>query len=242
MRISMSEIWSELVRHYGIVAVIVTVFFGATVWALAHIASAPGTLVKVLWGLVEYTKSTSRALQSSTEPTSSSSTIKGETTGSIAATAKAVDGDPEAIIALRSQHSLRALNPLESDRPYDASPPGSYFFVFSAYLDVDSQTWADLGELRGTASRLNSSPRRYFEFHHRSKDQFFLVAFTSETDADRIQGQAGNEKLLVTVAPRPWGPFSSIVELPVERVLASRGRNLEIEPLSGLAVLDLTVV
>jgi hypothetical protein len=67
----MSELGSELLKRYGVVAIIAAAILAAivaaSVWGLAHFASAPGTPVKVLWGLVEYTKT----------PVSSSETTNG---------------------------------------------------------------------------------------------------------------------------------------------------------------------
>ena len=53
----MNNIITELMRRYGIWAILALSVAGATVWAVAHSQAKPGDKVSILWGMVEYTKS-----------------------------------------------------------------------------------------------------------------------------------------------------------------------------------------
>ena len=53
----MKEIVNAILHKYGLWALSLVILF---IWGLAHWTASPGTPVSVLWGLVEYTKSTAQ--------------------------------------------------------------------------------------------------------------------------------------------------------------------------------------
>ncbi len=56
----MDNIITELMRRYGIWAILALLVVGTTVWFVAHYQAEPGDELSILWGMVEYTKSKSQ--------------------------------------------------------------------------------------------------------------------------------------------------------------------------------------
>jgi hypothetical protein len=52
----MSDLGAEILKKWGIRAVIIAVISSLALWAVAHRTAAPGAEVSILWGLVEDTK------------------------------------------------------------------------------------------------------------------------------------------------------------------------------------------
>ena len=257
--IRMSDLGSNLLTRYGIWAVVAAVILAVAVWTLAHFASAPGAPVKILWGLVEYTKPPSRQERTPLEPPTTPVAPMAEAPALASADPEPTsqpspglptlevshgltsDGYMEVITALRSRHALRELGPLETDRPIKASPPGTFFFVPAASLEKRSNSSGPTDLVHSRVFRLQSSSWRRFEIHHRIKGQFLLLVYAPEPDADRIRMLTGDRELQLTTAPRPWGAFSSLVELPIERIISSKRRRLQTEENRDLDVLELAV-
>jgi hypothetical protein len=61
----MDNIIIELMKRYGIWAILALSVTGATVWFVAHSQAKPGDKVSILWGMVEYTKSKSQTERNS---------------------------------------------------------------------------------------------------------------------------------------------------------------------------------
>ncbi|MCD4692379.1 MAG: hypothetical protein K8R79_05665 [Calditrichales bacterium] len=62
----MESVIKLLIEKYGIAAVIFGIIGGIIVWLFGHIFAEPGGSVKVLWGMIEYAKSTKPLLSSGT--------------------------------------------------------------------------------------------------------------------------------------------------------------------------------
>ena len=56
----MNNIITELIKRYGIWAILALALAGTTIWVVAHSQAKPGDKVSILWGMVEYTKSKSQ--------------------------------------------------------------------------------------------------------------------------------------------------------------------------------------
>ena len=280
-------------RTYGIWTAVAIVALAATVWVLVHDASAPGTEVKVLWGLVEYTKTAPIDSQPTTitsgnrnEPTTetSSSSLQvskkhspsvettmtvpidpqpttvttGERTKTTSETLPSLPGTKkhfnsislavaygltsetyvQHIETIRFQHNLRKIRTIESDRPLKDSAPGTYSFVFAPSVEL----WVDRNDFLGARSNWRKRLKYgVFEVHHRKDNQFILIAFVSESDGDRIRTLDGKIEYGVTIAPTLWKQFSTIIELPIGRIITADNRSLDIGGLEPLLVLDLTV-
>ena len=53
----MSDLWANRLKYLKVHHILIAVVAAGLIWGLAHVSSEPRTTVKVLWGLVEYTKS-----------------------------------------------------------------------------------------------------------------------------------------------------------------------------------------
>lgn len=253
----MRDLGSNLLTRYGIWTVVVAAILAVGIWALAHFASAPRTPVKILWGLVEYTTSPSRQEQTPVEPPTPTAPIAKTPAVDSANPAPTQsqlnprlltlevshgltpDGYIEVIAALRSRHVLRELRPLESDRPIDSSPPGTFFFIYAGgNFRISTNSSCHIEILHRRASRLQSSSSRYFEVHRRGNRQLLLLVYASESDADRIRTLSGDREFQVTIFPRPWGTVSSLIELPFERITLCNNRELQIDEDEEIYILD----
>jgi hypothetical protein len=240
--------------------IVAAIFVAAVVWGFAHFASAPGTQVKVLWGLVEYTKvlglkdrppaaARVRPTQTAKVATeTSSSPVPADTRPSVLGSVElevlhgqSSDGFGASIEALRSGHDLRELISIESDRPIGVSPAGTYFFVSGYGLDQDAGDPPARGMLKQRANRRNISAHIGFEVHHRVAGQIVLIGFVSESDGDRIRTLPGSRDFKVTIAESVWGPFTTLVVMPIERIVKSRNRELDVADSDKRVVIDVTI-
>lgn len=256
----MSDLGSNLLRRYGIWAVAAAVILAVVVWTLAHFASAPGAPVKILWGLVEYTKPPSRQERTPLEPPTTPVSPMAEAPALPSTDPEPTQSQPspglptmevshgltsdgymKMITALRSRHALRELRPLETDRPIKLSPPGTFFFLFADWLEKRSDSSGPTDFAYPRVRRLQSNSWNDFELHHRRKGQFLLLVYATEPDANRIRMLTGDREFQLTAAPRPWGIFSSLVELPIERIISSKRRMLQVEENRNLLILELAV-
>lgn len=225
-------------------------------WVLVHSAAAPGTPVKVLWGLVEYTKSPAQQDESLASPPAPVPLVAEvpsvSSTEGPSADAKVVldpitlkvthgfesDNYLMVLEKLRASSDVRELRALESDRPIHETPPGTFFFVFGRHLGTSGGSEA---LLKNRVARFQSHSWAYFEVHHRISEQVFLLAYSSESDAGRVSSLTGNRTFQFTVASRPWTSFSSLIQIPFDRIVLSKSRALEIEGNKNLVVLDLSI-
>lgn len=255
----MNDLGSELVKRYGTLAVVAAIIIAPIVWSLAHFASAPGTPVKILWGLVEYTKASGDSVPKQEEPieitvqrvevqdAESKTPESSQSRPSIGAMTLSVshgmtsDGHTEVLELLRKRNGLRELRPIESDRPINDSPPGTFFFVFGSALQTRDTMTGGKKLLLARADRLGSNSWAYYEWYHLNTNEILLLGYMAESDADRVRELTGDLKFKVTIAPRPWGSFSSLVKLPVERILTSKLRVLQVQEDNNLYVLDIVI-
>ncbi len=261
------KLLTHILKKYGlrvpILVILIGIILGSAAWFFAHQSSATGTQVKVLWGFVEYTKGPIVQKPSTIAVEEEPSTIAVEEEPSTTAVEEepstdsndtppkinlqisyglTADDYKQKIESVRSLHKLRELTPLESDRPLQDNPPGTYFFVFSLYLSLPS--YGDSGYrnlLDAKSSRQKELEWAYFEVHHRDAGQFVFLGFLSETDGNRIHTLDGQQDHNVTIAATLWDPFSALVELPLNRIIKSDDRTLDFEERKKLDVLDLTI-
>jgi hypothetical protein len=228
----MSDLVSELFKRLGVAGVIAgaiaTGVFATCIWALAHLAAAPGTQVSVLWGLAAYTKSPTQPDGPSTSPPAPASpalqTPPVPSSEALPADPQVVpspatlevthglrtDSYLDAVAELRASSGLRELRPIESDRPIHESPLGTFFIVLGPWLRTDQSSQGSEALLKNRVSRFQGNSRSFFEVHHRTIGQVLLIAYLVESDADRIRFLAGDHTFQLTVAPRPWTFFTSL--------------------------------
>ena len=191
----MPDGWSDLIKSLRLHHVLFVILGSATIWVAAHSFAEPGSTVKVLWGLVEYTKpsgaeatriSNDRTAIYQTPPTATSidpsegrenhGDIELSQDQAILSTHAATEKNAKkATEDLRIKKALRPLSPLETGIPMSKSPPGTFFFAANFELTRDP-------EISARRSIFSS-----VEIHHRTQGKFVVVCYTTESDAERLR-------------------------------------------------------
>ena len=222
--------WADLLKSLKLHHFLFVIIGAATIWVVAHLFAEPGSAVKVLWGLVEYTKPSitegTRVSDGSTTiyrapPTAIESSDRsedrrdvessqGQAVLSIHTTTK--EGAEKATQELREQNRLRSLSPLYTDISVSKSPQGTFFFADAIRLTSDPEISAN----RGTF---------WIEIHHLVQGKFVVVCYTTQSDAERIRlSDRGDE--VVTVFMEPWRNHTTIVEIPLDRIKEGDTRRI----------------
>lgn len=253
----MSDIWTEIFKKYGTAAIIFALVASLCIWVMAHWATAPGSEVSVLWGLVKYTKvieSQSQQTLPQELPTksqqhnfSSSSDISNKSASLVPINIEIQEGIPhskikQAIQSLREKHGLRELTTFESGKYISELPNGTFFFTLVGWMEnsppfsgtIDSRILS----LRADRYKSNSG---YIEVHCISAREIQLVGFMSETDASSISHLTGETDHKVVLAPLSWGSMTTLVSIPINRIQSSHCRELQNSTRDRVDILDLTI-
>ena len=219
---------------------------GILIWGAAHLFAEPGKTVKVLWGLVEYTKPSRGKGKGGGDLKSPVDQISPQKSA-VDAPEKSINrADPkplydhythgvtvenfdEVIKRLREKHALRELRPLETDRQMSKSPPRTFFFVLSFFRMM--------GDPPAQLARRHPF---MIEIHHREQGKFIAIFFTTESDAERVRLR-GDQEESVTVFFEPWKEHTTLLELPLERISTAEKREITTADQESLYVLDIVV-
>lgn len=245
----MDQFLARLLDKYGLFRTIIAILIGFfSLWGLAHFTAAPGGNVSVLWGLVEYTKNKSDADNLVTKPQVTDRKQKNEASSSAASPVSpknitSVQGvtkeNVEKILgSLRSQHQLRALETLESGRVVDKTPKGTYFFVSIYFMETSNSSMSETIS-KSVVNRFRNLPSD-LEIHYPHNDSPIVVGFTSESDAVRLASPS-NEIQNTTLAAVPWGPMTSLVSVPTDRIFSSKSREIAPSEDKVIKVLDIEI-
>ncbi len=134
-----------------------------------------------------------------------------------------------ALSQLREERNLRGLTALESGRLVSELPNRTFFFLLGGWL----RTWGDeplsarIANLEG--SRFRRSDFGYYELH-KTQEGFLLVAFVTESDAARAAHLNGKELVEIVAAPSVGKSFTSLISVPVGRIVSARPREFESKP------------
>ncbi|GLS37224.1 hypothetical protein GCM10010869_28170 [Mesorhizobium tianshanense] len=105
---------------------------------------------------------------------------------------------PGVISAIRSTNSLRPLRPLETGRSIADSPAGTFFYVSAYHINFRAREPFPLD--RGKIGQALPVTGLFYEFQHRSNGKLYLIAFASETEADRLRGLGGDQEFRATLS------------------------------------------
>ena len=267
MNKTLTDLFREAAQRFGVVqSLVIPIVLAIIIWTLAHFAAAPGTEVKVLWGLVEYTKRTGDTLQSSGNDEDEQNKKKVSSTKPLMSEKdsieQSVSTEPRAAVnskkpvnlvvhyglsedvvvekveQLRSKYTLKGIRTINSDKQLSDSTPSTYSFV--TLLDLNRELRRGK-PLRARSHKSNQMPGFYIEVHHRKRGTVNLIAFVPESEADRIKNLDGKTEYKVTIAPKLWKNFSTIVELPISRILGSSVRWVSDDDFKSFYILDLQV-
>lgn len=248
-----TSLGQDIFRRFGPQALVVVLVGPVAVWALAHYNAAPGGVVKVLWGLVEYTKKTPTTslvgaeLSSQTPAGSASPSPKQQDT----ALQSAQDGGRIEVIAhgyseaayptrqseLRRQRGLRELSELESGQPLVSLPTGAFGFVSHTSFLIGG---SDLASRLQSAAvrRFPSGDEPPFEVQARAAVGMSVVGFATETAAAAL---ASGQSKQIALSPRPSGDLSTLVSISISRLSRMDWRLIELAPKKNYFIMDVLV-
>jgi hypothetical protein len=251
----MSDLGTEILKRYGATAVAFALVTGCAIWGLAHVVAAPDSEVSVLWGLVKYTKKTEL-----TEATNLGSNLSSERQVASRVAEAPQSSKPtwpaielflrsdvrqatleKTLTSIRSDKNLRQLTTAESGRHMREIPSGTYFYFFGGSLRTDPYTSIlSLGDKIATqsVSRYRTT-NSYVEIQYPRGEKQQLILFVDELTAQKVARLSGTESQEITAALSPWGNSSTLVSLPVDRVVRSRVREVEPQKTDMRLVIDI---
>lgn len=250
----MDKALSLLLENYGLLPLGLAILFGIIiVWLLAHFTAAPGGIVSVLWGLVQYTKADSSVKNDTTVtalPTTRQTSNKNQMVTTPSQLPIAISGNLDIVYsvtnknletildALRNKRQLRGLEALESGHQLTNTSRGTYFFLYGPYLEkYPGGKSLDLGRFEVQRFRETKS---YFEIHLPQTGEPIIIGFTSESDAARIAG-SNKETSKISVSPIPWEKMTSMVSLPANTILSAKQRKISLARMEYIEILDLEI-
>ncbi|MFD1986046.1 hypothetical protein ACFSOZ_26730 [Mesorhizobium newzealandense] len=116
---------------------------------------------------------------------------------------------------------------METGRNIVDSPAGTFFYVAAVYLRFRSGD--PFPSDRGEIGQALPSQKLYYELQHRADGRLYLIAFASETDADRLRSLVSGQEFKAILSPQIWGAQTSLVELPIERLTSLAARELQLD-------------
>lgn len=128
------------------------------------------------------------------------------------------------IKSLRVSRQLRAIAPLESGKSIEETPSGTFFYMPRGYLRHSEGELEEALKREGveTMKSVNSS----FEVHKLSEDKIELIAFVSKDIAQSISRLDGKSKKEVVLSATPWEDNTTMVILPVNRLIVAKRRDI----------------
>lgn len=251
----MSDILSDILKKYGIKAIVFATVFAISVWALAHFAAAPGTEVSVLWGLVRYTKSLDKEteyfsknpIKNYDKTTADSIIQKNDTTFAPISIFTKYDLKKEDVEKFindyRNKNKVREIQIMESGKPAKDLTDGIYSFVesyaFSIFLPEYNYNYKSF-LLNWTSNRFRNDVSE-FEIHFINKDKIILLGFTNRRDASDISYLKGNTTYSILLSPSYFGDFTTFVAIPVDRIISSSDRTITISKKRFHYILEATI-
>lgn len=242
----MSDTVQYLIGEYTLEAVLAACLFAVIVWLLAHFYSAPGTTVRILWGLAEYTKRTPSALvptqklvgpKRGSAATSSKPEVNAkEQPRSIVHFASTKESATSKVLQIRKNWALRELLPVEDNLPVTELPAGTYFFLSTPDV-YDSKP----GELNRLSSGRKKSDNLSFEVHRRKGEENLVIVFLSEPEARRLEGKRDGERIEIVATATPWAGNTCVAEIPVSAIATARSRVIEFDEGNLTQCLDLAM-
>lgn len=244
----MSNLLSSIFQRLSLGAVtlcfLAMLTLGSTLWGLTHWAAEPGTTVKVLFGLTEYTKSASRLDPVKVDaPKAAPDMVRLAVSSPPAAKESISEQKPARTIDVfhdidrynvekflsttRERLAVRELSPMETGKTLGDAPKGTRFYVPYNWLRrIDGPQ--PLRELEQVSIFRESFQNLAFETYHPGNGGIVILAFTTEAEAVGVRNLNGRATSKFLASPMPWGASTSAMLVPVDRIVSMRSRELEI--------------
>lgn len=152
----------------------------------------------------------------------------------------AVENATEVVQSLRASRQLRSLAPFESGKSIEATPAGTFFFVYASYLSQSHETTEQLLRGGGAVSSVKRTGSD-FEVHKISEAEIEVMAFVSNDTAQAVSRLDGNLKKEITLSPAPWGGSTTMILIPYHRIQATKIRDIDVDEKTSMSVLDVTL-
>ena len=251
----MSDLGTEVLKRYGATAIAFALVTGCAIWGLAHLVAAPGSEVSVLWGLVKYTKKaeqieiTKSGINLSPERKVASPVVPAPQSSK--PTWPAIElflrGDvrqatlEKTLNSIRSDKALRQLTTAESGRQMREIPSGTYFYFLGRWLRTDAPSLNSSLQERITTLEVSRyrTTDNYVEIQYPRSEKPQLILFVDELTAQKVARLSGTERYEIAAALSPWGNASTLVSVPIDRVIHSRVREVEPQKTETRLVLDI---
>jgi hypothetical protein len=255
---SLGTLMIYLLRRYGLPGVLVMVVLAAIMWGFAHLTAAPCSEVKMFWGGVSYTKQGEgcREIGGRTATSKSGESNKSNSGEASDATKSprppvpievqhgiASHGGDTVLRRIRGERRLRELATMESGRGVQQITQQTYFFV-EIVLVCAAATSKDeflASFVRAQALRfqlLNQSIEVHFQ---NGASGHLLEVFASEESGARVAQLNGDRVLEISVSGQPFQGISSLISLPVGRVVGCTSRYIQMSPREQVLIYDLLV-
>lgn len=245
----MKEIFNSLFLKYGFLTLFGSALAIIIIWVFAHFISAPGGKVSVVWGMVEYTKSKRLDLDqcnrnisitrkhpiSATRQNTKPKSKLSEITLEIIEDAN-IDNNRK-LEKLRKKGFLRRLTTFESGKLVASIPSNTFFYIHGNGLTNYSRDFSSHIKSKW-ASKYSQSSAPYVEFHYLKKNRISLIGYTTKSNVARITVLTGKKTKKVVIACKASKRFTSLVKLPIERIISVKSRYIDIDQDKTEVVLD----
>ncbi|HXX82001.1 MAG TPA: hypothetical protein VEI46_10665 [Thermodesulfovibrionales bacterium] len=187
---------------------------------MAHVIIAVLSGLIVLWALADPT-----VALGGTEIPDDLSVIQGIT----------AETSDQILKSIRDKRQLRPLDALESGLHVADTPRGTYFFIF--YRDLRADQGGMVKKLDAQRVNRYREGNAFFEVHLLKVGPPIILGFASESDAVRVSSPT-TQIQKISIASAPWEKMTSLLSLPVDRIVASETRTVSPSEREWMYILD----
>ena len=244
----MKELLAGILDKYGLKAIGCLILAVALIWVLAHYFASPGGQVSVLWGLVQYTKESS--IKKEPVPSVSAKGVHQESDASIRGkdevplTPIRIISYPIAkyktieslLVKLRNDNKLRELTALESNKKLSEIPNRTYCYMSAMTVNIYNP-FLDHNVVRfGTLYKPEYKP---YEIHKISDTEINIMGFISNERAANDSYLTGTDAKQFVFSPIPLAKEDHLALIPIQRIVESASRMLDLEKDKSITVMDI---
>lgn len=247
----MFDLISKIFNKYGITSIILAIIIVAVIWIVAHFNAAPGKEISVLWGLVKYTKNDDNTIKTNILITqdnayNESTENKINNIDSLPPVSLFIKHDitkineKSTLDSLRTTRKLRKLSTTESGKKVKDIPVNTYFFLLTAWIENYHYDRPLEGIQNLEVFRFKSG-NSYLEIHKLFNNELHIICFIDEITANQLCSLDGIISYKATITAEPWEQMKSLLSVPINRVIESEPRDIQISENNKITVLDILV-
>lgn len=145
----------------------------------------------------------------------------------------------ETAASVRTDFRLRPITTLESGKTVSQIPVGTYSFVAGGRISFDWE--GKVFELPNAPVRRAGSPRRYFEILKPANSPVYVMGYVAASEGANIASLDGESEHTLTMFPQPTADTTTLVILPIERIMKASERQVDLDSGDYMFVVDLVV-